>query len=537
MKKAIILLTFLMLVKCVDAQEPIGVKYDVNGMPFNGYFDPIIYAPKKKIMKVHNSGSYETGYYYDESGRKISGKIKFQDTKIWFKKGEDKDTHEMIPEMASSFVIGVDSFFTISKYYYKNSPQYTPIYVQYISEFSGYTVAKHYHFRPITISGQKEIVESFIIKSEPQYIWNNFPKNKKFKERALKYFAHIPYLKDKISSGDYDSKDMMSIVKMAEYYEKYKSSTPIFYDKYWQEIRDIKDAEYRAEITDKKDSIWTFEYYKNKTKLYKVNYSSFYPNIKNGDFIAYYPNGKERQRVSFLENKPKEVKVFTDKGILSLHYQITENDSPKNNNIDIKYIVVNDSLGNNILKGQEKASLDIFDAQNNNHFVATFANHKLIHLYRMYKNDTLFQIVNPNYNFKIKSLQKRFGYFISEQKYDETLSEGAQGTVLLTLIVNPKGYVIEASALNKIHPEIDKLMEGFISHKLLEGADFRHKFKPYKKGKKKQYCELVIPFEFIINKFYREPAYYNHFYFFQQMNQQMNNTYTVPEITPPPGLF
>ncbi len=547
MKKAIILLTFLMLLKCVDAQQPIGVKYDVNGMPFNGYFDPIIYAPKKKIMKVHNSDSYEIGYYYDKSGHKISGMLNFQGKKIWFMKGEDEHCDKIKPQDVSYFVIGVDSFFTVSKYFYKNKLKTTPIYVQYISEFGDYTVAKHYSFDSMA---QGSVIESFLIKSADEDTWEKFPgseknaekkyfihisSNKTFKEEALKYFGYIPCLKSKIASGDYGNRDMMSIVKMAEYHEKYKGSTPILYDKYWQEVRDVKNSEYRANITSIKDSIWTFEYYKNSTKLYKVNYSSFYPNIKNGDFIAYYPNGKVRQRVSFLDNKPKEVKVFNDKGILRFHYQITgnEDENPKNNDIDIKYIVVNDALGNNILKSQGKSSLDIFDAQNNSRVVATFANNKLVESYRIYKNDTLFQIVNADYKFKVKSLQRRFDFFMSDKQYDKALSEGAQGTVLLSLIIDPKGYVIKASALNKVHPEIDKLMEGFISRKMLEGADFRHKFKPYKKGKIKQYYELVIPFEFSINKFYRESVYYNHFDFFHQMNQQMHNTHS---LSLPPGL-
>ena len=91
--------------------------------------------------------------------------------------------------------------------------------------------------------------------------------------------------------------------------------------------------------------------------------------------------------------------------------------------------------------------------------------------------------------------------------------------------------MIEGSALNKIHPELDKLVNKFISSRLLVGAEYRHKFKPFKKDKVKHYCEVVIPFEFSINRFYRQPVNYNHFQHWhmnQVMHQQMMNTFRPP---------
>src|SRR5690606_7052395 len=116
-------------------------------------------------------------------------------------------------------------------------------------EFNGYTFAKHYHFTSSAAQQyamQAPIIETFLVKHNDSLTWDNFPDNNKFKERALNYFSHIPYLRNKISTGEYGNKDILSAIKMAEYFDKYNKSKPIFYDKYWQEIRGFNKAVYSA---------------------------------------------------------------------------------------------------------------------------------------------------------------------------------------------------------------------------------------------------------------------------------------------------
>src|SRR5690554_5769227 len=120
MMKIIVFFTFLLTINCVNAQIPVGVKYDVNGIPLNGHFDPIIYSPDKKISRVHNSDSYENGYYYDSLGSKIAGLIKFENDNILFKKKEEDSRIKIKPDEIKYFVIGVDSFFVVDKFYFKN---------------------------------------------------------------------------------------------------------------------------------------------------------------------------------------------------------------------------------------------------------------------------------------------------------------------------------------------------------------------------------------------------------------------------------
>ena len=380
---------------------------------------------------------------------------------------------------------------------------------------------------------QPPIIETFLVKAKDSTTWDNFPDNNRFKESALKYFSYISNLKEKINSGDYKSENMLSIIKMAEYYDKYNNSKPIYYDKYWQEIKDSRKSKYYANIIGKQDSIWTFEYFDDTTKLFLANYSSFYPNNKNGEFISYYPNGEIRQIITFKNNKPKDFKTFDKSGELNRNYQNieTKDAATGKTSISVKYISAFDTLGKNIINSDVSHYLIENDSFGNVSYFNKFNNKGLIASYRIIKKDTVFKIINPDYNFKVKSLQKKFDYYMSEKKYDIALSENAQGIILVSLIVDKKGNVENSIILNHIHPEIDKLIDEFIKTRLLPEAEYRYKFKPYIVGKVKQYCEVVIPIEFSINRFYRQPVNYNQFnnlYWMQQ--QQMLN------MRPPPRM-
>lgn len=536
MKKVLFFLILLLSVKFTFAQIPIGLKFDLNGEPLNGYFDPLLYSPKRIISNVHNSDSYEIGYYYNNSGQKVEGLIRFENDKIFFKKKEEDFRIKINPEEINHFTIGVDSFFSVSNFYFKNRIKEKPEFVQYISEFNGYTFVKHYHFTSIIAqqTGQPPIIETFLVKEKDSLVWVNFPDNNNFKGRVIEYFNHIPYLNKKILSGDYKSEDMLSIIKMAEYYSKYNNSELILYDKYWQETRDINKSEYTALITNKVDSIWTFEYYNDTTKLYQGNYSSFYPNTKNGEFISYYPNGEIRQITYFLNNKPQEVKTFNKFGLLSTYYQIIENKnkSSTKKNADYKYITVNDSLGNNILKSNDISELNVYDKFNNTTYTTIFDKNEIKSRYRLIGTDTIFTISNSRYNLKIKSLQKEFDFFMEPRKYDEALSHNAQGIILISLVIDKRGYVKQSVILNGIHPEIDKLVTSFVKSTLSSEGFYQHRFKPFKSNKTKQFCEFVIPIEFSINRFYKQPVNYNYFNHFNQMQmqQQMIRNHTPTRI-------
>ncbi|RLD59903.1 MAG: hypothetical protein DRJ05_05685, partial [Bacteroidetes bacterium] len=136
---------FLLIIGVAYPQVPVGLKFDINGKPFNGYFDPFTYAPEKELRIVHNSDSYEVGYYYDH-GAKIHGQIMFENKKIWFKKNKDDIKDKITPDEIKSFVIGVDSFFVIKNFQYNGKLKTKPEFVQYITEIYGDVFVKHYRF-------------------------------------------------------------------------------------------------------------------------------------------------------------------------------------------------------------------------------------------------------------------------------------------------------------------------------------------------------------------------------------------------------
>jgi hypothetical protein len=83
-----------------------------------------------------------------------------------------------------------------------------------------------------------------------------------------------------------------------------------------------------------------------------------------------------------------------------------------------------------------------------------------------------------------------------EKKYDNALSVNAQGSVLISFVIDKKGNVVNSTILNVIHPEIDTLISDFITSRFIPGALYPFKFKPYNLNKTKQCIEVVIPIEF-----------------------------------------
>ena len=108
----IIFLNFI-IIKNTYSQIPIGLLYDINGFPFHGYFDPMIYSPKKKISETYYSNSYEPGFYYKTTGDKIKGLIKIDNKNILFKKNQEDVTTKLGANEIKGCTVGADSFLVI----------------------------------------------------------------------------------------------------------------------------------------------------------------------------------------------------------------------------------------------------------------------------------------------------------------------------------------------------------------------------------------------------------------------------------------
>lgn len=516
MKNNIRKIVFFMLViqfQFLNAQNDVGYHIDLDGNPIEGYYDPIAYSPETSISKIHQSSSYEKGYYYDNSGHQVHGQILFENNKIFFRE-KNEIRNRIKPTEISSIVLGVDSFFAISNFYFKNRLKEHPEFVQYVTEFDGYTFVKHHHFT--SAMGQQygmraPVISTYLVKAEGDSIWYNFPNTYSLKEKALKYFGHIPVLKTKITSKSFSHKDMEGIIQMAEYYTKYQNAHPIHFDQYWQETKDPNRTVYSANVVNIVDSIWTIEYAQGETRLYSIQYSSFSPFTKHGTFSSFYPNGTLRQTTIFHQNEPKIVKTFTERGELIKHYQYKETDVPYSydKKTTIHYLTVNEPL-----------------LQNNKglNLTQNYKNKTLLESYFTSGLDTIYQITDPYYKLNIRGLKKRFGYYINSNTYKQALHDNAQGTILVSFVMDPKGFIVSAKRLNTLHPEIDSLLNDFFSKDVLKTSRYGVRLKPYKINKTKEYCEFVVPFQFGINRFYRKPLTYdyNHFHMMHMQHMQMN---------------
>jgi len=519
-KNRLFLFFLVMTSSWIIAQVPVGIKHDANGYPFDGYFDPLTYDPDEPLSKIDNVDYYEKGHYYDSSGNKKDGFVKITGNKIHYKdKRSAQKRIRLKLDVVQSIVIGIDSFFTVKNYLHKHLVQEKTVLVQHLTEYNGLQFAKNYNF---TSNGTFETY--FVRKLEGNELWVKFSKKKKFKEEALLYFSDVEEIKNKIGSKKQKEEDLFSIIKTTEYYHNYKNSEMIMYDQYWQEINDPANMQYHAKVINKVDSTWTLEYYKDSEKLYSAQYISFYPNKKNGDFIAYYPNGKKRKTILYADDKPLEVQTFYETGILKSHakYIDIKNESTQKMNYTTYYRVFNDSLGKNLLNKNGIAIIKQHDPFTKNNYTSVFDKNELKSLYRIRDKDTIYQQVDRNNAFKISRIKTSFVRYTDLIKFKDAAQENAQGTILVSLLINDSGFVEEYTVLNKIHPQLDKLVDEFATSKLLAGATPRVKLKPYKKNREKKYLEVVIPIELGVNRFYRKPAnYYFHDHFFWQQHQMM----------------
>lgn len=530
MKNSLLLLSFIFAFNLI-AQNPIDAQFDINGMPLHGYFDQMLYQPELKISQVHQSDSYELGYYYDTKGKKIVGLIKLVNNKIYFKKKGEDNRIKLKTEDTEHFVIGIDSFLVIRNYNINGRIVEKPTFAQFLAEIDGKTYVKHYRFKSASsqyYGGASPVVKSYLVKSKTDEHWMKFSNVGPFERDALEYFGHIPFLKKKITSKKYKYEDLDRIITTAEYYSKFKSVDAIYFDKYWQQIRQASKATYSAYIIHHENISWTVDYYKGNQKIYRANYSQFLPNIKNGEFISYYPNGNVRQISRYNDDELIGVKHFHKNESLLFYYQYIKKIDPYSSNVefDLVYTVINDTLGRHIEEENGTIKADYFDEDGKVSSTSYFKNNQLLRQYSVSGGQKSKVFCFPNMNLKIKRLQKHFSDYMLGRRYDRALSEGAQGSILVSIKVNQDGEVSNAKTLNSIHPELDKLVQNFLITELFNVRKKPFKFKLPKEFKPESSVELVIPFEFSIHRFYRKNLHYNY-------NPYMYNNPTLnPTITP-----
>jgi len=539
-----LLLLWMMIASGITtfSQTKVGYLFDINATPIEGYYNQLFYQPKQKIEIINQQNSFAPGSYYNKSGKKINGFIKYENKKIWFKKGLKMATKKLKPIEINTLTIGVDSFFTIKNFRYKTSIRRKPEFVKYLGEINDYTFVNYYHFTSdFALAGTPNLTETILVKGKTDTIWNKFPKGKtNFKTIALKHFGQVPYLKFKIQSGDFTRSDLKQLVKTAIYYNKYKNSEPLYFNRYWKESRTVKLNGYTANIRSLQDSIWTIEYFKDQVKLYEMSYSSIFPMIKTGDCKAFYSCGKIKQTNRYADNRLLSVKTSDGHENLKRYYEY--NEDQKDQDVDPDFFLqtpVNKSYKYCKINKKHSItdslcySIKLNDTILKRELVQRFENYKLVESYFWEDSCKVYQIVDPMYKFKIKKAQAAFTFFINTKELDLQKCANTEGLILVKIRTDKKGYIEKYKILNKLHHRLELLLINFLENQ--QGANDcpMLRFKPFKVGKEKVACEFVIPFDFSTKQFYKAPVSYfwHHNHFFNHQFHQINMT---PKFTPPP---
>jgi hypothetical protein len=219
------------------------------------------------------------------------------------------------------------------------------------------------------------------------------------------------------------------------------------------------------------------------------------------------------------------VKVFYKSGVVKEAYKLKKVKARNSKTTMHRvYETVNDSLGHTILTDNLVSTINRTDPITGEKYTFTYKDRLLINAYRIDKKDTIYQLTDLNNKLDLIGLQSTFNSFSDHKNYNNAILKNAQGTILLALTMNKKGKAIKGKLLTTIHPEIDRIVKDFLNQKIINTTR-PFKFKPLKINEVKQYYEMVVPFEFGIKRFYRNPVFYN-WYFHQFMFQQFNQLNT-----------
>lgn len=140
--------------------------------------------------------------------------------------------------------------------------------------------------------------------------------------------------------------------------------------------------------------------------------------------------------------------------------------------------------------------------------------------------------------FDYKKLSSKFEYWKRFNKFSEYLKENAEGIIFVSFIINKNGNASSYKILNKLHPELDSIMVKFCDY-IGSNHSTPYYFGTYEVNDEKVDYEVIIPFEFMINREYRKPFRYPFLlhkpYHMQLYRLEFNGTNLMgPVITPVP---
>lgn len=507
-------------------QDQIGYRFDVNGQPFHGYYDHFTYSPEKAIQIIHEAQGYERGRYYDLSGKRIEGWMQFKNYRtLYFKEKRKGPSIYLRPTTVQSFVIGVDSFY-VAENTRPNVYKFKKAFVQHVCQIGHRTVGRMYFFNSTGRSKYMSITH--IVKTDTSNRWTRLHDGSNLEQLATNFFAEhsgdlassqvgesappspIPHIARKISSMELDRNNIITIIKMAEYDDKFRNDQPILFDQYWREVQQQKSSKYTGRIVEQTDSTWTIEFFEGATKLYQVNYSSIHPFTKEGALTAYWPNGQPRRQIRYVKNKERAITIYDSTGAIQTQYahRGNHNAPPSMREIKTKYDFVSSGTGQNKADGSKNFVNQIADQETNNIYLTQYKDLEIRKSYALQNGDTIFQLTHPNEKLKLSTLQSNMKFFLENEGYSDAVYAGMQGTLLVNITTNEKGFISDYQLLNSLHPQLDSLINRFFESKIsLEGRS-PYRFKRISSTRKKRPHEFVLPIVFGTARF-QDPSTFN----------------------------
>lgn len=551
---------FLFSVQQSFSQTEIGHRFDINGLPFDGYFDPLAALPFETISKNRILEGFLPGVVEYKDGTKKGGFLDFKHNKVFFKSIPQANKTKIKLEDINYFKIGTDSFIVIDDFDIGGMRNTKPNIVKYLNTYNGNTLVRHYHFTggaAHQLTSQAEIIESYLVKEVNQSRWVEIEVNNTgaFKRNTFKYFGFIPIMKQLINRelsksilkkelsqkglfankalNEKDFKDILNrIIKIADYYKTYSEGS-IWFNQYWEETNNSTNVKYSSKVVDLVDSLWTIDYYKGNQKIYQVKYVSLFPHIKTGDFLMYFPNGKIRKKVSFIENEPKKVEHYSQTGTLLKKYSYKKVPTLTNteNRYDVIFEEINNPDGTKLYKGEKEAEIVFYDEISKKEFQTKIRNGKIT--YSAYQNSgkIVHQIPHHKYALKKTALRNSFSSFVELNKRSFTSNPYIKGTVLISLIIDSNGYAIQGDVLSQLSEKYNTLIKNYVKLYFLSDNSSRFKFKPYKTNSdQKAFYELTLPLE--INYQTISPIswrHYDSFFFMNLHHHQFHHQHNIPQ--------
>lgn len=525
-------------------QTPIGHYLCYTGLSTDGYFDQIDFHLGSSIGIFVDPNLLDRGKYYDVEGNPHDALIRFDNNKIRYRSSKFEEYKTMGVKNISGLTIGPDSFLIAKNFYVEKKGgrklQKNPAFMHLVGQVNDITFAKYYDKLALERGLRVEYYrETYHVKARQNNSWTSFPRDENlFKGTALAYFGDIPFLKAKIESGEYQHDDLMDMIKLAEYYYLFEKGDSILFDQYWHETKNRNEAVYKGVIKNMSSSILSYEFFENSKKIYSADYKSISPFIIHGYLEAFYPNGNKRILVSYDKDTPKEVQSFYKNGQQHYSYEWVY----KNRNTlsgetipttyrdrEIKYKSVKTNSGVELLDRRGNGQESFYDSIRNIVIHRKYVESKLTESFYHLAGRKIYQPTEIIKKTNMNLFLRWFSEFEKLGSIDQAIYDDVDGRILVALIMNEEGVVVDYEIKNSLHDVLNQLLSAFLNKYFREEATIEFKLKPYRHDGEPVFSEVIIPFSFRFRRFVllENESNYN---FYDQPGYLINQPFEPPPI-------